>query len=72
MIISVLVKPRSKQPGISKNNDSTFVVRVASPPVDGKANDEVIEQLSKFFSIPPSRIVIKSGHTSKRKIIAIL
>ena len=46
-------------------------LRVAVPPVDGKANDAIVRFLSKLLSIPASSIRIVSGFTATTKIIEI-
>jgi hypothetical protein len=44
---------------------------ITAPPVDGKANQAVIEYLSDFFRIPKSSIAIVSGETGRNKLVAI-
>lgn len=49
--------------------DGALKVRIASPPVDGAANAELIRLLAKQFSISRSYVVIIGGQTSKTKQI---
>ncbi|HBE57281.1 MAG TPA: hypothetical protein DEG17_19675 [Cyanobacteria bacterium UBA11149] len=67
----VKVKPNSKQQKIEESEDGTLIVHLKSPPVDGKANKELIELLAKKFNVPKSKIIIKSGLSSKIKTIDI-
>ena len=67
----VKVKPNSKQQKIEESEDGTLIVHLKSPPVDGKANNELIELLAKKFNVPKSKIIIKSGLSSKIKTIEI-
>jgi uncharacterized protein (TIGR00251 family) len=46
-------------------------VRIRSAPVDGKANKELVETLADEFSLPKSRVLFKSGETSKSKRILL-
>ena len=46
-------------------------IKVAAPPVDGKANKALVEVLSEWLGIPKSRIHIRSGATSNRKIVCV-
>jgi uncharacterized protein (TIGR00251 family) len=71
MKIQINVKPNSKQQKIEEENDGTLTVRLKSPPVDGKANQELIEILAKKFGVAKSQIVIKSGLFSRNKLIEI-
>jgi len=44
---------------------------VTAPPVDGKANQAVIEFLAELFRVPKSSITIVSGETGRNKLIAV-
>jgi len=71
MQIKVKVKPNSKMQKIEEAADRSLIVYLKSPPVDGKANEELIEVLSENFHVPQSRIRIKSGLSSRQKLIEI-
>ena len=71
MKIQVTVKPNSKQQKIEESTDGTLKIRLKSPPVDGKANQELIKVLAKKYGVAKSQITIESGLTSKNKIIEI-
>ena len=68
-IISVKVKPNSKQQRVTQAEDGSFTVQLKSPPVDGKANAELIQLLAKTFGVPKSTIRIKTGAGSKSKLV---
>ena len=67
----VKVKPNSKQQKIEELADGSLNVHLKSPPIDGKANEELIKLLAKKFDVPKSSITIKSGVTSRKKLIII-
>ena len=71
MKIQVKVKPNSKQQKIKQSEDGTWIIRLKSPPVDGKANQELIKLLAKKFNVKKSEITIKSGLSAKNKLIEI-
>lgn len=71
MIIKVKVKPNSKEQVVEQVAPDTFLVRLKSPPVDDKANQELIQILAQYFEVPKSRIRIKSGRTGKQKLVEI-
>lgn len=71
MKIKVQVKTRSKNEGVEQLSDNEFIVRVNTPPVDGKANSRVIELLAIFFTLPKSKISLQKGQKSKKKIFCI-
>ena len=71
IIFKVRVVPRASKSEIVGEHDGDLKVRIASPPVDGAANEELIRLLAKTFDVPKSNVEIISGHTSKTKQIKI-
>lgn len=71
LLITVKVQPRSSRPGVEKVGDQEYKVRVSAPPEAGRANAEVMELLSRYFSIPRSQVRIIRGETSRKKLIAV-
>jgi uncharacterized protein (TIGR00251 family) len=69
--IDVRVIPRAKKTAIGGERDGALVVRVAAPPVDGAANDALIDFLSSTLRIPRRAITIVSGERGRQKRIAI-
>jgi uncharacterized protein len=71
MKIKITVKPNARKNEIVRGDDGTFVIRVAVPPTEGKANEKVIEVLSKYLNKPKRAISIISGFKGRNKIIEI-
>ena len=69
--ISVKVVPGASKTVIVGFEGDFVKIRLAAPPVDGKANRELIDYISKLLSVPKSKVHIQSGLTSKRKVIRI-
>lgn len=67
----VKVKPNSKRQSIEEQPDGSLKVHLKSPPVDGKANEELIALLAEMFNVSKSKISIKSGLSSKNKLVEI-
>ncbi len=72
MRIFVKVKPNSKVEKIEKIDETHFSVSVKAPPVEGKANEAVIELIANYFNVPRSRVKIISGFSSRNKVIEIM
>lgn len=68
---SVKVKPNSKNQAIVEEEDGSLTVHLKSPPVDGKANKELIELLAKKFNVPKSSITIQLGLSGRNKLVNI-
>ncbi len=64
-------KPNSKQRKITEQEDGSLIVHLKSPRVDGKANEELIKLLAEKFDVPKSDIRIKSGLSSRQKLVKI-
>ena len=71
ILFAARVIPRASKSEIIGEHDGALKVRIASPPVDGAANTELIKLLAKRFHVSKSDIEIVSGETSKNKRIKI-
>ncbi|MBW4507180.1 MAG: DUF167 domain-containing protein [Scytonematopsis contorta HA4267-MV1] len=71
MLKAVKVKPNSKIQKITEEADGSLNVHLKSHPVDGKANDELIKLLAEKFNVPKSYVTIKSGLSSRQKLVEI-
>ncbi|MFA5047966.1 MAG: DUF167 domain-containing protein [Patescibacteria group bacterium] len=69
--ILVEVKPNSSKINVEKITDLVYKVRLTAPPVEGKANNQLIKVLADYFNISKSEITIKTGKTSKTKLVII-
>ena len=72
LLINVRAQPRSSRAGLDGLIGDALKVRIRSAPVDGKANKELIETLADAFNLSKSRVVFKSGETSKTKRILLI
>jgi uncharacterized protein len=70
--IQAKIKPNSKNEGIEMLSDGTFIIRVNRPPIEGKANERVIELLSQYFKVAKSRVQLVRGDKSKLKLFEII
>ena len=68
---AVRVQPRASQSKIAGEIEGSLKVKIAAPPVDGEANEELIRFLAKWFEVPKREIEIVAGETAKNKIIRI-
>ncbi|MFN8008360.1 MAG: DUF167 domain-containing protein [Terriglobia bacterium] len=71
--LSLLVKvsPGAARSEIQGVENESLKVRLAAPPVDGKANEELIRILSRALGIPKSNVSIRKGHSSRRKLLQV-
>lgn len=71
MFIQVKVKPNSRASLLEQREDGTWLAQIKSPPVDGKANEELIGLVAKHFKRAKSDVSIKSGGSSRIKLVEI-
>ena len=69
---SVSVVSRASRSEVIGEHDGALRVRIAAPPVDGAANDELIRLLAKTFAVPRRNIEITSGERSKTKAVCVI
>ena len=69
--ISLRVQPNATRNELVGFANGVLKVKVAAPPVKGKANEELIVFLSDMLGISKSSLSIVTGHTSRNKTIAI-
>jgi uncharacterized protein (TIGR00251 family) len=69
--ILVRVIPRAKRTELAGERDGHLLIRLSAPPVDGAANDALIEFLSRSLNWPRRAIHIVSGHTSRTKRVTV-
>ncbi len=55
----------------TEQREDELHVWVSTPPVDGKANLQVVEILAKMHGVPKSAVRLASGQTSKHKIFEL-
>ena len=72
MKIFVKAKPNARKEQVEKIDGTHFVVQVKEAPIQGRANRAIRDALAEYFNIPPSRIKIVSGSSSKQKTFEIL
>jgi uncharacterized protein YggU (UPF0235/DUF167 family) len=72
MLIKIKVFPNSKEEEVIRKSEDSFEVKVRAKPIRGLANRAVIDALSLYFKIPPSRIRLVRGFRERNKIFEII
>jgi hypothetical protein len=72
MFLTVRVAPSSsKNEVVGWMSNGVLKIKIAAPPVDGKANTELVAFLSKILKLPKTEIEITNGLTSKKKTVRL-
>jgi uncharacterized protein len=69
--LDVRVIPRARKTECAGFRDDVLVVRLAAPPVDGAANDALIEFLASTLHVPRRAVRILRGERGRHKRVAI-
>ena len=69
--LQVKVKPNARASSLEAVNDGTWLAQLKSPPVDGKANEELIALVARHFGCRKAQVAIKSGASVRMKLVRI-
>ncbi len=69
--IQVQVYPNARCNEVSGEKDGIWQLRIAAPPIKGRANQELIGYLSSILHVSKSALTIEKGLTGKRKLITV-
>ena len=71
LTFKVQVVPRASRSEIVGEHNGALKVRLAAPPVDGAANDELIRTLARALGVKRSAVEITAGHSSRTKHVRV-
>jgi uncharacterized protein (TIGR00251 family) len=68
-VLKLVIQPKASRSEIvgPHGTPARLKIRVAAPPVDGEANEELLRFFKKVLGIPLARIELLRGHTAKQK-----
>jgi uncharacterized protein (TIGR00251 family) len=71
LVIDVLVQPRASRAGVGPVVGDRLRVSVTAPPVDGRANEAVVEAVAAAFGVRRADVTIVRGETGRRKTVRV-
>lgn len=69
VLLTLHIQPGAKKTEVVGEHGDALKIRLAVPPVDGKANAALLEFLADRLGLPKSAVSLKSGQTSRRKVV---
>lgn len=69
--LQLKVKPNARTQSLKQGDDGVWLAQLKSPPVDGKANAELIALLADQFGCRKADIAIKAGAGGRMKLVTI-
>jgi uncharacterized protein (TIGR00251 family) len=70
-LLSVRAQPGAKKTEIAGDYNGAVKIKLAAPPVDGKANEALCRFVAEALGVPKSAVSIKSGASSRDKVVVI-
>ena len=71
LVVSLHIQPGAKKTEIAGLHGDALKIRLAAPPVDGKANAALVAFLAKACGVPRSAVALVSGETSRSKRVRL-
>ncbi len=71
LILALHVQPGAPRTAVVGRHADALKIRLAAPPVDGKANAELLRFLAEAFAVPIRNVVLLRGQTSRQKVVRI-
>ncbi len=65
------VKPNARAASLQQGEDGVWIAQLKSPPVDGRANAELVALFAKQFGLRKSQVSIRSGASGRLKRIVL-
>lgn len=69
--LTLHIQPGAKKTEFAGLHGDALKIRLAAPPVDGKANEALVKFLAEVLHLPKSAVTLKSGQTSRRKVLEV-
>lgn len=71
MLVTLHIQPGASRSECAGRHGDALKIRLAAPPVDGKANAALIAFVAARLGIARAAVTLKSGQTSRRKILLV-
>ena len=69
--LTLHVQPGAKRTGVEGTYGDALKFRLAAPPVDGKANAELLRYIANAFGVPQRNVILVRGDSSRHKVVRV-
>ena len=70
--LSLHIQPRAGRTEVVGPHGNALKIRLAAPPVDGEANEELVGFLAKTLGVAKRAVSIESGGTGRKKRVRVM
>jgi len=71
VILTLHVQPGAKHSNIAGLHGEALKIRLAAPPIEGRANEALLKYLAELFDVPVRQVELKQGAQSRHKVVTI-
>ncbi|HEX5338653.1 MAG TPA: DUF167 domain-containing protein [Gallionella sp.] len=69
--LTLHIQPGAKRSEIAGLHGDALKIRLAAPPVDGRANEALLKFVAELFGVPVRQVELKQGAQSRHKVVAV-
>lgn len=69
--LTLHVQPGAKRTEVQGLHGTALKIRLAAPPIEGRANEALLKFIADFFSVPQRQVELKQGAQSRHKVLAV-
>lgn len=71
LLLTLHVQPGAKRTAVAGTHGDALKIRLAAPPVDGRANEALLSYQAAQFGVPTRQVTLVSGAASRRKVVRV-
>lgn len=71
LTLTLHVQPGAKHTSVAGLHGEALKIRLAAPPVEGRANEALLRFIAESFGVPLRQVELKQGGQSRHKVVAI-
>lgn len=70
--LTLHIQPGARKTEVAGRHGEALKIRLAAPPVDGKANEALLRFVADTLGLPKAAVSLKSGQTSRQKVVELI
>ncbi len=71
VMLTLHVQPGAKHSEIAGLHGEALKIKLAAPPIDGRANEALLKFVAELFGVPVRQVTLKLGAQSRHKVVSI-
>lgn len=71
LTLTLHVQPGARRTEVAGLHGDALKIKLAAPPVEGRANAELLKFIAAVFSVPLKQVALKQGKRGRRKVVAV-